>query len=123
VRWIKFSDLPAIVTMEPVLKAYIREAIELEKAGLKVDFNKNRKLVFPEEFQIKLEENPAFKTAFEGLTPGRQRGYNLYFSAPKQSKTRESSIKKCMPQILKGNGLMTANFDKKISRAVDGERI
>jgi uncharacterized protein YdeI (YjbR/CyaY-like superfamily) len=87
------------------LKAYIYEAIEVEKAGLKVDFKKNTKLIFPEEFQNKLDENRALKTAFEALTPGRQRAYNLYFSAPKQSKTRETRIEKCVQQILNGKGL------------------
>jgi uncharacterized protein YdeI (YjbR/CyaY-like superfamily) len=87
------------------LKAYVHEAIEVEKAGLKVDFKKNAKLIFPEEFQNKLDQNPALKTAFEALTPGRQRACNLYFSEPKQSKTRESRVEKCMPQILNGKGL------------------
>jgi uncharacterized protein YdeI (YjbR/CyaY-like superfamily) len=75
--------------METILKAYIYEAIEVEKAGLKVNFKKNTELIFPEEFQNRLDEIPALKTAFAALTPGRQRAFNLYFSAPKQSKTRE----------------------------------
>jgi uncharacterized protein YdeI (YjbR/CyaY-like superfamily) len=104
-RQIRFTSLREIVEMEPILKAYIYEAIEVEKAGLKVNFKKNTELIFPEEFQNKLDENPALKTAFDALTPGRQRAYNLYFSAPKQSKTRESRVEKCMPQILKGKGL------------------
>jgi uncharacterized protein YdeI (YjbR/CyaY-like superfamily) len=87
------------------LKDYIYEAIEAEKTGLKVDFKKNADLIFPEEFQNKLDEIPALKTAFDALTPGRQRAYNLYFSAPKQSKTRESRVKKCVQQILNGKGL------------------
>ena len=91
--------------LEPILKAYIHEAIEVEKAGLKVDFKKTTEFNVPEEFQSKLDENPALKTAFDALTPGRQRAYLLYFSAPKQSKTRESRIEKCMPQILNGKGL------------------
>jgi uncharacterized protein YdeI (YjbR/CyaY-like superfamily) len=91
--------------MEPILKAYIYEAVEVEKAGLKVNFKKNTELIFPEEFQNKLDENPGLKTAFDALTPGRQRAYNLYFSAPKQSKTRESRVEKCMQQILNGKGL------------------
>jgi uncharacterized protein YdeI (YjbR/CyaY-like superfamily) len=91
--------------MEPILKAYIDEAVEAEKAGLKVNYKKNTELVFPEEFQKKLDEKPALKAAFDALTPGRQRAYNLYFSAPKQSKTRESRVEKCMPQILNGKGL------------------
>jgi uncharacterized protein YdeI (YjbR/CyaY-like superfamily) len=90
--------------MEPVLKAYIRQAMEAEKAGLKVNLKKNPEPI-PEEFQNKLDEIPALKTAFEALTPGRQRRYILYFSGAKQSKTRESRIEKCVPQILKGKGL------------------
>ena len=104
-RQIRFTNVREIVEMEPILKAYIYEAIEVEKAGLKVDFKKNAELIFPEEFQDKLDENPALKTAFAALTPGRQRAYNLYFSAPKQSKTRESRVEKCINQILDGIGL------------------
>ncbi len=104
-RWIKFSSVREIVEMETILKADIHEAIEVEKAGLKVNFKKNTELIFPEEFQNKLDENPALKTAFDALTPGRQRAYNLYFSAAKQSKTRESRVEKCMQQILNGKGL------------------
>jgi uncharacterized protein YdeI (YjbR/CyaY-like superfamily) len=104
-RQIRFTNVREIVEMETILKAYIYEAIEVEKAGLKVNFKKNTELIFPEEFQNKLDENPALKTAFDALTPGRQRAYNLYFSAPKQSKTRESRIEKCMQQILNGKGL------------------
>ncbi len=91
--------------MEPILKAYIHEAIEVEKAGLKVNFKKTSEFKIPEEFRHKLQEMPALKTAFAALTPGRQRGYLLYFSAAKQSKTRETRVEKCMPQILKGKGL------------------
>lgn len=104
-RQIRFTNVQKIIEMEPILKAYIDEAIEIEKAGLKVDFIKNTELKFPEEFQKKLDENPALKAAFEALTPGRQRAYNLYFSAPKQSKTREARIEKYIPQILDGVGL------------------
>jgi uncharacterized protein YdeI (YjbR/CyaY-like superfamily) len=104
-RQIRFTNPQEIVEMEPILKAYIYEAIEVEKAGLKVDFKKNTDLIFPVEFQNKLDENPALKAAFEALTPGRQNAYNLYFSAPKQSKTRESRVEKCMQQILSGKGL------------------
>ncbi|HSU51955.1 MAG TPA: DUF1801 domain-containing protein, partial [Segetibacter sp.] len=82
-RQIRFTNLGEIVTLEPVLKAYIYEAIEVEKAGLKVEFKKSTALVFPEEFKKRLDELPALKTAFNALTPGRQRAYNLYFSAPK----------------------------------------
>jgi uncharacterized protein YdeI (YjbR/CyaY-like superfamily) len=91
--------------MEPILKTYIYEAIEVEKAGLKVEFKKTAEFKVAEEFQIKLDKIPALKTAFEELTPGRQRGYNLYFSAPKQSKTREARVEKYMPQIMNGKGL------------------
>ena len=104
-RQIRFTNVREIVEMESILKAYIYEAIEAEKAGLKVNFKKNTELIFPEEFQNKLDEIPALKTAFEALTPGRQRAYNLYFSAPKQSKTRESRVEKCMQQILNKKGL------------------
>jgi uncharacterized protein YdeI (YjbR/CyaY-like superfamily) len=79
--------------------------LKRKKAGLKVDFKDNTELIFPEEFQNKLDESPALKTAFDGLTPGRQRAYNFYFCAPKQSKTRESGVEKCMQQILNGKGL------------------
>src|SRR6266542_2761432 len=103
-RQIRFTNVREIVEMETILKAYIYEAIEVEKAGLKVNFKKNPKPI-PEEFQNKLDEIPALKTAFDALTPGRQRGYILYFSAPKQSKTRESRIEKCVQQILNGKGL------------------
>ena len=103
-RLIRFTNVQEIIDIEKVLKTYIYEAIEVEKAGLKVDFKEKKTLVFPEEFQKKLNETPALKTAFEALTPGRQRAYNLYFSAPKQSKTRESRIEKYMPRILDGIG-------------------
>jgi uncharacterized protein YdeI (YjbR/CyaY-like superfamily) len=103
-RRIPFTNVREIVEMEPVLKAYINEAIEKEKAGLKVDFKKNPEPI-PEEFQNRLDEVPALKTAFDALTPGRQRAYILYFSAPKQSKTREARVEKCMQQILNRKGL------------------
>jgi len=103
-RRIPFTNVREIVEMEPVLKAYINEAIEAEKAGLKVNFKKNPEPI-PEELQNKLDAIPALKTAFEALTPGRQRAYILCFSAPKQSKTRESRVEKCMQQILNGKGL------------------
>jgi uncharacterized protein YdeI (YjbR/CyaY-like superfamily) len=103
-RRIPFINVREIVEIEPVLKAYINEAIEAEKAGLEVEFKKNPEPI-PEELQNKLDENPALKTAFRALTPGRQRGYILYFSAAKQSKTRESRVEKCMQQILNGKGL------------------
>jgi uncharacterized protein YdeI (YjbR/CyaY-like superfamily) len=103
-RRIPFSNVREIVEMEPILKVYIHEAIEAEEAGLKVNYKKNPEPI-PEELQNKLDEIPALKTAFDALTPGRQRGYILYFSGAKQSKTRESRVEKCMAQILKGKGL------------------
>ena len=104
-RQIRFTNVREIVKMKPILKAYIYEAIEVEKAGLKVNFKKTTEFKIPEEFQNKLDEIPALKTAFYALTPGRQRAYILYFSAPKQSKTRASRVEKCMQQILNGKGL------------------
>jgi uncharacterized protein YdeI (YjbR/CyaY-like superfamily) len=104
-RQIRFTNVREIVRMKPILKAYIYEAIEVEKAGLKVNFKKSTEFIIPEEFQNKLDKIPALKTAFDALTPGRQRGYILYFSAPKQPKTREARIEKCMQQILDGKGL------------------
>jgi uncharacterized protein YdeI (YjbR/CyaY-like superfamily) len=104
-RQIRFTNLQEIVEMETILKAYINEAIEVEKAGLKVSYKKTSEFIIPEEFQNKLGELPALNTAFHALTPGRQRGYLLHFSAPKQSKTRASRVEKCMKQILKGKGL------------------
>ena len=104
-RQIRFTNVREIVEMETILKAYIYEAIEVEKAGLKVNFKKNTELIIPEEFQNKLDEIPALKTAFDALTPGRQRAYILYFSQAKQSKTRESRVEKSMQQILNGKGL------------------
>ena len=91
--------------MENTLKTYIFEAIEVEKAGLKVELKKTAAFKMPEEFETKLAEIPALKTAFEALTQGRQRAYLLHFSAPKQAKTRESRVEKCIPQILDGKGL------------------
>jgi uncharacterized protein YdeI (YjbR/CyaY-like superfamily) len=104
-RQIRFTSLQEIARMENVLKSYIHGAIEVAKAGLKVDFKKTTEFKMPEEFQNKLKEMPALKTAFEALTPGRQRAYLLHFSSAKQSKTREARIEKCMPQILEGKGL------------------
>ena len=102
---IRFTSVREIVEMEPILKAYIHEAIEVEKAGLKVDFKKTSEYTIPEEFQSKLDEIPALKTAFQALTPGRQRAYLLYFSQPKQSKTRVSRVERYMQRILDGKGL------------------
>src|SRR5215204_5182089 len=104
-RQARFTNVREIVRLEPILKNYIYEAIEVEKAGLKVSFKKTTEFKMPEEFQKKLEKTPKLKTAFESLTPGRQRAYLLYFSSAKQSKTRQSRVEKCMPQILKGKGL------------------
>jgi uncharacterized protein YdeI (YjbR/CyaY-like superfamily) len=104
-RQIRFTSLREIVEMESILKAYIKEAVEVEKSGLQVNLKKTAEYDVPEEFQTKLDKIPALKTAFNALTPGRQRGYLLYFSGAKQSKTRESRVEKCMPQILKGKGL------------------
>jgi len=104
-RQIRFTNVQEIVEKEAVLKAYIYEAIEVEKAGLKVKVKKLEELIIPEELQHKFDEIPALKDAFTTLTPGRQRAYILYFSAAKQSKTRESRVKKCIPNILNGKGL------------------
>jgi len=104
-RQIRFTNVREIVEMKPTLKAYIQQAIEVEKAGLKVKLKKTSDYRVPEELQKKLDEIPALKKAFAALTPGRQRGYLFYFSAAKQSKTREARVEKCIPQILKGRGL------------------
>ena len=104
-RQIRFTNVREIAEMAPILKAYIREAVEVERAGLKVKLKKTADFRVPEEFQQKLDETPALKVAFAALTPGRQRAYILHFSQPKQSKTREARVEKHMPQILKGKGL------------------
>lgn len=104
-RQIRFTNALEIVDMKGALKSYIHEAIEIEKAGLKVDLKKTTEYNIPAEFQYKLDHIPALKTAFEELTPGRQRAYLLHFSAPKQAKTREARVEKFMPQILNGKGL------------------
>jgi uncharacterized protein YdeI (YjbR/CyaY-like superfamily) len=104
-RQIRFTGVREIVDIEPVLKAYIYEAIEVEKSGLEVDFKRNTEFIIPEELQNKFDEIPALKTSFEELTPGRQRAYILYFSEPKQSKTREARVEKCIQQIIGGKGL------------------
>ena len=104
-RQIRFTNVKEIVKMEKILKAYIYEAIEVERVGLKVKLKKTSEYKIPEEFQKKLNKTPALKTAFYALTPGRQRGYIFYFSQPKQSKTRVSRVEKYLPQILKGKGL------------------
>ena len=104
-RQIRFTNVQEIVKMEPILKAYIYEAIEVEKAGLKVNFKKAAEFTIPEEFQNRLDKNRALRTAFEALTPGRQKSYIFYFSQPKLSKTRESRVEKYTQQILNGKGL------------------
>ncbi len=104
-RQARFTNLREIVKLEPVLKAYIKEAIEAEKAGLKVEYKKTSEFKMAEEFKDKLDKTPALKKAFAALTPGRQRGYLLFFSAAKQSETRAARVEKCMPQILAGKGL------------------
>ena len=104
-RQARFTSLQQIAEQEATLNAYIYEAIEVEKAGLKVDFKKGAAVKIIDEFQEKLEELPLLKSAFDALTPGRKRAYMLHFSAPKQSKTRVSRIEKSIPQILNGKGL------------------
>lgn len=104
-RQIRFTNIQEVLAMKACLQAYITEAIEVEKAGLKVNFVKNTDLVYTEEFQNKLDQIPALKMAFLALTPGRQKAYHLHFSAPKLAKTRESRVEKCLPHILNGKGL------------------
>lgn len=104
-RQIRFTGAADIVKLEESLKKYIAEAIEVEKSGLEVDFKKTAEFAMPEEFKVKLDEDPALKKAFESLTPGRQRAYLLHFSSPKQAKTREARVEKYIPVILSGKGL------------------
>ena len=104
-RQVRFTNLQQVIALEATLKAYLNEAIEVERAGLKVAFKKPTEFAIAEEFQKQLDANPALKAAFEALTPGRQRAYLLFFSAPKLSKTRESRVEKSIPQILNGKGL------------------
>ena len=104
-RQVRFTNVKEIGKLEKILKAYIYEAIEVEKAGLKVELKKTTAYTIPEEFENKLNEMPALKTAFKALAPGRQRAYLLHFSQPKQSKTRQSRIENCMQDILNGKGL------------------
>ncbi|MEQ9403362.1 MAG: YdeI family protein [Cyclobacteriaceae bacterium] len=108
-RQIRFTDLKEISELKPAIKQYVFEAIEVEKAGLNVELKKTAAYSIPEEFQTRLNENSGLKAAFEALTPGRQRGYLLHFSQPKQSKTRESRIEKCIPLIFNGKGLNDTN--------------
>ena len=104
-RQIRFTNVEQIIKLQPAIKAYIKQAIEVEKAGLKVPLKKTAEFTMPEEFKNKLDKDPALKTAFKSLTPGRQRAYLLHFSQPKQTQTRESRIEKCTPHILNGKGL------------------
>ncbi|WP_338555526.1 YdeI family protein [Paenibacillus sp. KS-LC4] len=104
-RQIRFTNTQQITEIETILKAYIYEAIEVEKSGLEVAFKKHTEYTIPEELQNKLDDNPALKTAFEALSPGRQRAYLFYFSEPKQAKTRQSRVEKYMQHILNGKGL------------------
>jgi uncharacterized protein YdeI (YjbR/CyaY-like superfamily) len=104
-RQIRFANVREIVKVKSVLKAYVHEAIEVEKAGLKVKLKETGEFTVPQEFQSKLDEIPALKKAFGELTPGRQRAYFFHFSAAKQSQTRRSRVEKCIPRILDGKGL------------------
>jgi len=104
-RQVRFTNVREIVEVQPVLKAYIQEAVEGEKAGWKVNFKKTEEFTIPKEFKRKLDELPALKAAFEALTPGRQRAYLVHFSQPKQSQTRAARVEKYMPYILHGKGL------------------
>ncbi|WP_370900120.1 YdeI/OmpD-associated family protein [Chryseobacterium gossypii] len=104
-RQIRFTGLDEITGREKALKAYIYEAVEVEKSGIKVEMKETKEFEMPEEFRRKLDSNPSLKEAFEALTPGRQRAYLLYFSSGKQAKTRESRIEKYIPRILKGKGI------------------
>ena len=104
-RLIRFTSVSAITAMEPILREYLHEAIQIEKDGLKVDFKAKSELIIPDELQQKFAELPALAVAFAAATPGRQRGYILHFSAAKQTKTRASRIEKLVPQILEGRGI------------------
>lgn len=116
IRFFKFTNLEEIIAQKDTIKAYVYEAIAIEKAGLKINLKSNTELELVEELQNILAQNPALKTAFQTLTPGRQRAYNLYFSAPKQSKTREIRIEKYTQRILNGNGIndCTCGLSKKM---------
>jgi len=111
-RQIRFTQVREILQAEPVLKAYIREAVGVEKAGREVSYKQTSEFKMPEEFRRRLEEDAALRTAFVALTPGRQRGYLLHFSAAKQSKTREARIEKCLPLIFDGMGLNDDSLSK-----------
>jgi uncharacterized protein YdeI (YjbR/CyaY-like superfamily) len=115
-RQIRFTQLQEIIKMKDTLKSYIIEAIKAEKAGLKVEPVDPTKIIFSDELKYVLGKNAAFKKAFSALTPGRQRAYNMFFSAPKQSKTRETRIEKYMNQIMDGKGIndCTCGLSKKM---------
>jgi uncharacterized protein YdeI (YjbR/CyaY-like superfamily) len=104
-RQLRFTSLEEVIAKEPIIKSYIREAIKIEKAGIAVPMKKTEEFEMPEEFAAALKKSAKLKKAFEALTPGRQRGYLLYFAGAKQSKTREARIEKCTPNILIGKGL------------------
>lgn len=104
-RQLRFTDVHEVLKLHPTIKAYIKEAIKAEKDGLKVPLKKTAEFSMPEEFKTRLDAMPALKKAFEALTPGRQRGYMLYFSSARQAKTREARVEKYIPQILDGKGL------------------
>jgi uncharacterized protein YdeI (YjbR/CyaY-like superfamily) len=116
VRWIKFTSVNEIITLTPIIKQYIFEAIEIEKAGLTVEPTDNNALIFPEELIQKFKENKPFEIAFDSLTPGRQRAYNMFFTASKQAKTREARIEKYTQRILNGKGIndCTCGLSKKM---------
>jgi uncharacterized protein YdeI (YjbR/CyaY-like superfamily) len=104
-RQMRFTNVEEIADQAAIIKGYIHEAIEVEKAGLKVAMKTTQEFKVAEEFQYKIDHIPALKTAFEALTPGRQKGYLLHFAQAKQSKTREARVEKYIPQILAGKGL------------------
>ena len=104
-RQLRFTTVQQVTELEQVIKAYVQEAIEVEQAGLEVAYRKTSEFDVPDELQAMFDEDPAFREAFQALTPGRQRGYLLHFSGAKQAKTRTSRIEKCMPQIFEGIGL------------------
>jgi uncharacterized protein YdeI (YjbR/CyaY-like superfamily) len=112
-RGFKVTNFQELLANEAILKEYIYEAIEIEKAGLKPTYKTTSEYQMPEELAQIFEEDPAFKTAFEALTEGRKRGYLLHFAAPKQSKTRTARIEKCMPLIFEGEGLHDNYTSKK----------
>lgn len=104
-RQMRFISIKEVIKLKPAIKAYVKEAIAIEKSGAKVELKKTKEFEMADEFKIKLKAMPSLKKAFKALTPGRQRGYLLYFSSAKQSKTREARVEKYVPQILKGKGL------------------